>query len=305
MNRDENMEKFYQAEKHNCSDIERLEHSSDEDLTIFIHDNKKGKHNSKYMKLKKTETKKHKIGNEGIYDGLKIKTKRKRRCCPFPTIAFCFCWLFLVIITFITLLKFTKPGFFPMMQQTHHQYTQASGKKSPNHELTIKSCDRFEVTSVWTSTYKYFSSESAIRFIDANQDGVDDVIIGFARLFEGADTERPHCGSLNQTYTCGGGAVAIDGRSGKELWMCNTESDIFAINCNADITNDGSPDCLLGGRVGSFIAVDGKTGKTIWSFEDQAMQDKRLNVYTPQFINDLDNDGIMDILQIQGGDYGQ
>jgi len=27
-----------------------------------------------------------------------------------------------------------------------------------------------------------------------------------------------------------------------------------------------------------------------------------MNLYTPQFINDIDNDGVMDILQTHGGD---
>lgn len=35
---------------------------------------------------------------------------------------------------------------------------------------------------------------------------------------------------------------------------------------------------------------------------DSHFRDEMMNLYTPQFINDVDHDGVMDVLQIHGGD---
>lgn len=35
---------------------------------------------------------------------------------------------------------------------------------------------------------------------------------------------------------------------------------------------------------------------------DKKHRSEEMNLYTPQFINDVDYDGILDILQIHGGD---
>ena len=44
--------------------------------------------------------------------------------------------------------------------------------------------------------------------------------------------------------------MALDGRTGEELWTHRTRQEIFALNCNADIDNDGVKDCLSAGRTG-------------------------------------------------------
>ena len=44
--------------------------------------------------------------------------------------------------------------------------------------------------------------------------------------------------------------MALDGRTGKELWTHRTHQEIFALNCNVDIDNDGVKDCLSAGRTG-------------------------------------------------------
>lgn len=297
------MEKFYQAENHNCSDFEMKclsrHDSTDDDMTLFVHAKRKEKQKSKYFKLKKKESKrKENVATDGKYHGLKIKTKRKRHYCPFPTVAFCFCWLLLVVITFATLIKFTKPGIFPM-SKIKSSYTKPKEEKT-DQETTFKSCDDFAVETVWASTYQNVISESAIRLIDVNRDGADDIIIGFYS-YEGNITSSA-CDLLNDTLPCDGGAIAIDGRTGKELWKHYRKGSVFAINCNADLNSDGVPDCLLGGRAAVFVAISGEDGNTIWSFSDEAVRDTGMNVYTAQFVRDFDNDGVMEVLQMHGGE---
>ena len=308
----ETMEKFYQAEQHNCSDFETkcLNHSNstDEDITIFVQAGKRVQQNTKYMKLKRKDSNKHIINAENSTrfkvdknDKFKVKTKRKRRCCPTTTIAFCFCWCLLVLITFITLLKFTKPGSFALTKGGHaHQFTD---KVLPQEDKNlIRSCEDFKVATVWTSKYSGMLSESAMRTVDVNQDGTDDIIIGFTADASEMGNTTSLCSAKNETYPCGSGAMAMDGKSGKELWVHYIGQGVYGINCNGDITFDGIPDCLLGGRAGAFVAVDGRTGAKLWSFKHQPIYSDKMNLYTAQFVQDLDNDGVMEVLQTHGGD---
>ena len=301
------MDKFYQAEHRSCSDFESKclneDNSTDEDTTIFVQAGKRKKQHGKYMKLKRKESIGHlnKTETNLRYDKFKVKTKRKRRSCPIPTVAFCFCWLLLVFITFVTLLKFTKPGYFPMRRSAHVQQL-IDEVFSQKKETSVWPCDDFDVANVWSTQYNGFMSESAVRLIDVNQDGVDDVITGFTSDGDQLYNTTSLCSSGNATYSCKSGGIAIDGKSGKELWIHYTEEEVFAINCNGDITFDGVPDCLLAGRAGVFVAVDGSTGKRLWSFKDQPVYTKKMNLYTGQFVQDLDDDGVMEVLQTNGGD---
>lgn len=42
--------------------------------------------------------------------------------------------------------------------------------------------------------------------------------------------------------------------------------DVYAVNCNGDLDQDGVPDCLLAGRAGTFEAISGKSGNLLWMF---------------------------------------
>ncbi len=41
-------------------------------------------------------------------------------------------------------------------------------------------CDNFEVTDVWIKQFPKLLTESSFRLVDANKDGVDDIIFGYA-----------------------------------------------------------------------------------------------------------------------------
>lgn len=51
-----------------------------------------------------------------------------------------------------------------------------------------------------------------------------------------------------------------------------------------------------------FCAISGKDGILLWEFDDQNAKIDTSNVYTPQYIMDVDFDGVPDILAIHGGD---
>ena len=48
---------------------------------------------------------------------------------------------------------------------------------------------------------------------------------------------------------CGGGVMAVNGKDGQQMWVRYTPHELFASNCNIDITGDGTKDCILGGRM--------------------------------------------------------
>ena len=52
----------------------------------------------------------------------------------------------------------------------------------------------------------------------------------------------------------------------------------------------------------AFEAVSCKEGKLLWTFQDGAAQKRFSNVYTPQYIDDMDGDHVPDILVSHGGD---
>lgn len=51
-----------------------------------------------------------------------------------------------------------------------------------------------------------------------------------------------------------------------------------------------------------FCAINGNDGTEIWTFEKGPAKNPIMNIYTAQFIRDLNNDGVVDILAVHGGD---
>ena len=48
--------------------------------------------------------------------------------------------------------------------------------------------------------------------------------------------------------------------------------------------------------------MSGRTGKLLWDFQDSESRNKDMNLYTAQFIEDVNDDGVPDVLQVHGGD---
>ena len=49
---------------------------------------------------------------------------------------------------------------------------------------------------------------------------------------------------------CLGGLLAVDGRTGRQLWRHYSAHEVFAVNCNRDLDADSVNDCIVAGRVG-------------------------------------------------------
>lgn len=171
-------------------------------------------------------------------------------------------------------------------------------------------CSGFSLKSVWDTHYVNLSSTSAVRFVDVNCDGVLDIVLGFTSSVEWPNemgyNELVHCLSWTMSRYklpnyCYGGVMAIDGRTGEELWRKSTTHEVFAIQCSIDINNDGYLDCFAAGRGGVFFSVEARSGNVLWMSDDK-VTNYTWNFLTPQVVRDFDNDGIQDIVVSHGGD---
>ncbi|PVD27593.1 hypothetical protein C0Q70_12757 [Pomacea canaliculata] len=164
-------------------------------------------------------------------------------------------------------------------------------------------CDNVEVEDVWVVGFPKLLTESAFRLVDVNQDGVLDVILGFATGVDGYSIPPIVCDIyFNGTYPCHGGLLALEGATGRELWRHYTQHELFAVTCNVDFDNDGVLDCLGAGRAGAMQAISGRSGTMLWDFVPQEAKIEIMGVYTPQMVPDLDGDHVPDVIVAHGGD---
>ena len=142
--------------------------------------------------------------------------------------------------------------------------------------------------------------------LNVSGDEVLDVVIGFGTGADGYNIPDFVCDIyFDGQKPCLGGVLALDGRTGKELWRLWTNHEIFALTCQADLNGDGYVDCLAGGRAGVFLAVDIRTGDKLWEFEDHAIKSDLMSVYAAQFVQDVNADRVPDILAVHGGTFAQ
>ncbi|KAI8508971.1 hypothetical protein Bbelb_128190 [Branchiostoma belcheri] len=153
-------------------------------------------------------------------------------------------------------------------------------------------CSRLSVQDVWTATFPKLLTESAMRLMDVNGDGVLDVVTGFGTGADGYHIPSVVCDLyFNGSFPCFGGLLALDGATGHELWRSFADHEIFGVNCNEDISGDGA-----------FQAVSGSDGRLLWKFGPQEAKVEMMNLYTAQFLPDMDGDGVPDVLAAHGGD---
>ncbi|XP_071958463.1 uncharacterized protein [Antedon mediterranea] len=165
-------------------------------------------------------------------------------------------------------------------------------------------CSKLEVHQVWVQNFPQLLTETAVRLVDVNKDGILDAILGFAT---GAGSPFADPDLVCRIYfdgqvPCFGGVLALDGITGNEIWRHWSEQEVFALNCNADITGDGVSDCVCSGRMGMFELISGSDGVRLWVFDNHASKVSISNFYTAQFLHDIDGDDVQDILTVHGGD---
>lgn len=122
-------------------------------------------------------------------------------------------------------------------------------------------CTAVRAQQVWTAAFGRLNSESPVRQADLNADGVADVVFGFGLDDDGLadDDERSpadvaRCGEA----FCEGGVMALDGRTGAELWRRWTAFNVFSLVCADSLGGDATVDCVAAGRggVSGFVGGD-------------------------------------------------
>ncbi|KAG1658912.1 Protein FAM234B [Nymphon striatum] len=203
-----------------------------------------------------------------------------------------FCLILAAIAGIISLILYLVNGFTFFTKQ--HSVMQT---------ISFIPCSNVKVEDVWTHTFPMLGTESAFRLVDVNNDDTYDIIFGFSTGVASYHYPKITCDIyFDGIKECGGGVLALDGYTGKEIWRHYTENEIFALNCNADLDGDGTKDCIAAGRIATLVAISGQNGTRLWTFNDPEVKIERSNIYTPQYIHDVDGDGVGDLLVMHGGD---
>lgn len=145
---------------------------------------------------------------------------------------------------------------------------------------------------MWTEDLPVIGSQSSPRAVDLNEDGVLDIVMGAGK---------------NEYQPSEQGVVAFDGKTGKILWQQDATDQVYGSATFYDVTGDGVEDIFIGGRSPNFKALNGKTGEVLWQYvyakheHDSILQYARYNFNNSVLVPDQNNDGLMDLLTVNGG----
>ncbi|GJM28849.1 MAG: hypothetical protein DHS20C17_14840 [Cyclobacteriaceae bacterium] len=157
--------------------------------------------------------------------------------------------------------------------------------------LVVTSCTKSKSELVWETNFYQIGSHSSPRTADLNEDGVLDIVVGAGR---------------NENQPIDQGVIALDGISGKILWVQEAQDQVFGSATFFDITKDGTKDVFIGGRSPNFKALDGKNGQVFWEFNfhhetDSILKYARFNFYNSVLIPDQNNNQFPELLTVNGG----
>ena len=145
---------------------------------------------------------------------------------------------------------------------------------------------------IWSKDYPVIGSQSSPRTTDLNNDGILDIVIGAAK---------------NEFQETDMGVLAFDGKSGELLWKQPAPDQVYGSATFCDVNGDSIKDIFIGGRSPQLKAIDGKTGALIWEYKyeqyakDPILRYARFNFNNGVLVPDQNNDGIADLLTINGG----
>ena len=275
------LQHFYQAATHTTDDPNaavkaKLKDLSDSEEELYI--SERYKQECFEMKDLKENDSTDPDHNDNFFQfrkELHVKRVKPERICSKKGCFMLCAWFVIFTVSMVGLTYFIQLA-ISLIHPKHSVYQnkpivfERYNESKPSREDSLQSCSGFEVKQIWDIEYDKFQTESAIRLVDVNKDGVDDTIMGFVTKYDGAHNIGEGRETCNQyfhgQYPCFGGVVANDGATGKQLWLHFTAHEVYAVNCNGDINSDGIPDCLCAGRGGVFEAVSGMNGNLIWMF---------------------------------------
>lgn len=159
--------------------------------------------------------------------------------------------------------------------------------------IILDSCSRKNKSElIWDKSLPVIGSQSSPRAADLNNDGILDIVMGAGK---------------NEYQFSEQGILAFDGRNGELLWQQNAPDQVYGSATFYDITGDKIKDVFIGGRSPQFKALNGKTGAILWEYkhskykDDAILQYARYNFNNAVLVPDQNNDGLQDLLTINGG----
>lgn len=158
--------------------------------------------------------------------------------------------------------------------------------------ILLASCtQRKKSEVVWDKNFPRIGSQSSPRTTDLNEDGTLDIVIG--------------AGENEEQYS-EQGILALDGNTGEVLWQQESPDQVYGSATLFDVTGDGIDDVFIGGRSPQFSALDGRTGKILWKYQyrypnDPILRHARFNFNNSILVPDQNDDGVMDLLTVNGG----
>ena len=137
-------------------------------------------------------------------------------------------------------------------------------------------------------------SMSSPQIVDLNGDGAMDIVFGTGYERQPADHGKPD----------GGFVFAISGATNRTIWEVGVPGEIYSTPKFIDVDDKGQMDVIVGGREGVFVALSGEDGELLWAVDPEAIaeQERPYNFYTPAVIDDIDGDGVADLVVTYGGD---
>lgn len=156
----------------------------------------------------------------------------------------------------------------------------------------LGSCGKKKAVVMWNEDLSITGSQSSPRTTDLNGDEVLDIVMGAGR---------------NEYQHSDQGILAFDGKTGNLLWQHEAPDQVYGSATFYDVTNDGVNDVFIGGRSPNFKALNGRTGELLWQYDysknqqDSILQYARFNFNNSILIPDQNNDGLQDLLTVNGG----
>ena len=152
-------------------------------------------------------------------------------------------------------------------------------------------------------------SESCIRLLDIDGDGLDDVIVGVTEMttitnrMDNDGNRVAYCQSMNVGVPCSGMIYGLRGYDFEVLWSFRVKQSIFELVCDGiDVNGDGLKDCLGAGRQGTLFAFDPRKGTVFWQDDRIHSRNSTWNFYNPLVLPvDVDGDRVNDIVISHGG----
>jgi outer membrane protein assembly factor BamB len=158
--------------------------------------------------------------------------------------------------------------------------------------LFAVACAKRDSKLVWNEDLPGIGSQSSPRAVDLNRDGVLDIVMGAGK---------------NEFQHSTQGVIAFDGKTGQLLWQQEATDQVYGAATFYDVTSDGVPDVFIGGRSPHFRALDGTNGSVIWAYNhetyagDSILKHAAYNFNNSVLIPDQNDDALMDVLTVNGG----